>query len=391
MADRERTRHVLLVNWRDTTHPDGGGSERYVERMARALVERGHRVTVHCAAHENAPADEVIDGVRFRRRGGRLSVYLAAIVTVLRLRPDLVIDTQNGLPFFSPLVARCPVLVLVHHVHKEQWYAYLGHPLGGIGWWIESRLAPILYRRRAYLTVSETTARELGKLGVDRERITVIRCGQDPVPSTSVARAEAPRLVAVSRLVPHKRIEHAIDAVAELRERFPGIGLDVVGCGVWEEPLREYAAKRGVSDAVTLHGWVSEQRKHDLIARSWLHLCPSLKEGWGLAITEAAAHGVPSIAYRAAGGVAESIVDGATGLLAENQEQFIAQIAHLLGDPDLLERFGKQARTHADAQSWEASGVRFAATVDATLAGRSTGQPAELPDHQLEQLLSSIR
>ncbi|MGH3467223.1 MAG: glycosyltransferase family 4 protein, partial [Thermocrispum sp.] len=266
MADAELSRHVLLVNWRDTTHPDGGGSERYVERMARALVARGHRVTVHCAAHENAPADEVIDGVRFRRRGGRLSVYLAAILSVLRLRPDLVIDVQNGLPFFSPLVARRPVLVLVHHVHKEQWYAYLGHPLGGIGWWLESRLAPILYRRCAYVTVSETTARELGRLGVDRERITVIPCGQDPVPPTAVRRSASPRMVAVSRLVPHKRIEHAIDAVARLRARFPGLTLDVVGCGVWEEPLREYAQKQGVADAVTLHGWVSEQRKHALIA-----------------------------------------------------------------------------------------------------------------------------
>lgn len=383
MSEARAARHVLLVNWRDTRHPDGGGSERYVERMAQSLIRHGYRVTVHCAAHANAPRDEVVDGVRFRRRGGRLSVYLAALFTVLRLRPDLVIDVQNGLPFFSPLVARCPVLVLVHHVHKEQWYAYLGHPLGGIGWWIESRLAPILYRRCEYLTVSETTARELSMLGIARDRITVVRNGQDPVPPTVARRASAPRLVAVSRLVPHKRIEHAIDAVAELRGRFPGLTLDIVGAGVWLPNLQAYAEKHGVADAVRLHGFVSEQDKHELLAGAWLHLCPSLKEGWGLAIIEAGGHGVPSVAYRSAGGVAESIVDGRTGLLARDHKQFVAHVGQLLADPQRLREMGSRARQHAGEQSWKVNGDRFAGAVDLALGSAALGGL----DQPMEQLL----
>jgi hypothetical protein len=71
MADTAR---IVFLVWRDTDHPDGGGSEVYVEHMARWLAGRGHQVVIQCARHPNAPADELRDGVRFRRRGGRLTV-----------------------------------------------------------------------------------------------------------------------------------------------------------------------------------------------------------------------------------------------------------------------------------------------------------------------------
>src|SRR5688500_4784154 len=95
---------VLFVNWRDVTHPEGGGSERYVHRMAEGLAATGLRVTLFCAAHGSAPAEEGMNGVRIVRRGGRMSVYLRSLAFVARSRPRLVIDVQNGLPFASTLV-----------------------------------------------------------------------------------------------------------------------------------------------------------------------------------------------------------------------------------------------------------------------------------------------
>src|SRR5882757_2392892 len=151
-----RVRTIFLV-WRDTRHPDGGGSEVYVERMASWLAANGHDVTIACAGHSAAPRDEVRDGVRFRRRGGRLTVYaraLAYLVSRSGRRADLVIDVENGLPFFSPLVRRRRVLVLVHHVHREQWQIIYPGLRGRLGWWLESQVAPRLYRDRTYVTVS---------------------------------------------------------------------------------------------------------------------------------------------------------------------------------------------------------------------------------------------
>src|SRR3954454_19936688 len=116
-------RHVVFFNWRDTANPEGGGSEGYVGNMARGLVAHGARATVFCAAHDRAPADEVVDGVRFVRRGTKLGVYVQGVLHLLRRAfgpVDVVVDVQNGLPLFTRLATRGPVVVLVQHVHREQ-------------------------------------------------------------------------------------------------------------------------------------------------------------------------------------------------------------------------------------------------------------------------------
>ena len=91
--------------------------------------------------------------------------------------------------------------------------------------------------------------------------------------------------------------------------------LDVIGDGWWSPNLHEYARSIGVDDLVTFHGQVSEERKHELLSRAWLHVMPSRKEGWGLAVIEAAQHGVPTIGYRSSRGLTDSIIDGVTGVL----------------------------------------------------------------------------
>ena len=149
-------REVAFLSWRDTHNPEGGGAERALEEVAEGLVERGARVTVFSAAHAGAPPEDRIRGVRYVRRGSKLSVYARGMQALRRGDlgdPDLVVDVQNGLPFFTRVVTRRPVVVLVHHVHREQWPVVYPGAMGKVGWWIESRLAPRLYRRCQYVTV----------------------------------------------------------------------------------------------------------------------------------------------------------------------------------------------------------------------------------------------
>src|SRR5215218_1066520 len=297
---------VLFLNWRDTTHPEGGGSEVFVERVAAGLAARGRPVTLFCAAHPGAPASERVGGIRVVRRGGRLTVYLHAWWAHLtgRLgRHDVVVDVQNGLPFFSALWCRRPLVVLVHHVHREQWRVVLPPLQARVGWWVESRLAPRLYRRARYVAVSEATRRELVGLGVRPEAVTVVHNGMAaPGPAAAAARTPFPSVCVLGRLVPHKRIELALEAAARIRPHLPGLRVRVVGQGWWEPRLREAVDRLGLQDAVELLGWVDEETKRRVLASSWVLAMPSLKEGWGLAVLEAAAAGTPTVAFRAAGG-----------------------------------------------------------------------------------------
>jgi glycosyltransferase involved in cell wall biosynthesis len=370
--ERVRGRHVVFFNWRDTANPEGGGSERYVESMARGIVRHGGNATIFCAAHREAPPDQVIDGVRYVREGDHVNIYLRGLWNLARRRfgrVDVVVDVQNGLPFFTRLGTRRPVVVLVHHVHREQWPIVYPGLVGKVGWWIERRLAPLLYRRSQYIAVSRATRTELMGLGVDRSRIAVVHNGTAPPPPVAATKSARPSVVVVSRLVPHKQIEHAIDAVASLRADHPDVHLSIVGSGWWDEDLHKYVANAGVGDLVSFEGFVSEARKHEILARSWVMLLPSIKEGWGLVIGEAGSHGVPTIAYASAGGTRESIAHLRSGLLVNDQAEFIAATRQLLEDASLRERLGAGALEMSHTFSWSHSQDSFAHVLADVIAG----------------------
>ncbi|MEI2641943.1 MAG: glycosyltransferase [Candidatus Nanopelagicales bacterium] len=195
----------------------------------------------------------------------------------------------------------------------------------GSGWWIESQLAPRLYRNCAYVAVSDRTRTELAELGVDAGRVHVIHNGIEQAPGLDVTPTPYPHIAVVGRLVPHKRVEHVLRAAAILRRQHPDLRVSVVGDGWWSPRLQQVAAALGVEDLVDFHGFVDEKAKHRIYASAWVLALPSLKEGWGIVVMEAATHGVPAVAYRDAGGVSESILDGTTGVLVTGDEQDFAQ------------------------------------------------------------------
>lgn len=374
-------RSVLLLCWRDTGHPQGGGSETYLQRIGAQLAGAGVAVTLRTARYPGSARHEVVDGVRISRAGGPYTVYIWAMLAMAlaklrtgplrHVKPDVVVDTQNGLPFLARLIYGRRAVVLVHHCHREQW-PVAGPVLSRVGWFVESTLSPRLHRRNQYVTVSLPSARDLVTLGVDGERIAVVRNGLDEAPAQTLsgARSAAPRVVVLSRLVPHKQIEDALDAVADLRSRIPGLHLDVVGGGWWRERLVDHVQQRGISDAVTFHGHVDDVTKHQVLQSAWVQVLPSRKEGWGLAVVEAGQHGVPTIGYRSSGGLSDSIIDGVTGVLVDDRAELVDRLEQLLSDGVLRDQLGAKAQVRSAEFSWRQSAEALRLVLDAVQAGQ---------------------
>jgi glycosyltransferase involved in cell wall biosynthesis len=373
-------RSVLLLCWRDTGHPQGGGSETYLQRIGAQLAEAGIDVTLRTARYEGAPRRDVVDGLHISRAGGRYTVYIWAGLAMVasriglgplrRSRPDVVIDSQNGLPFLARLAFGRRVVVLVHHCHRDQW-PVAGPFLARFGWFVESWLSPRLHRDNQYVTVSLPSVRDLVDLGVDANRVAVVRNGLDEAPPHTLTgeRSATPRAVVLSRLVPHKQIEDALDAVAVLRTRIPELHLDVIGGGWWQDRLVRRAEQLGISDAVTFHGHVDDVTKHAVVQRCWVHLLPSAKEGWGLAVIEAAQHGVPTIGYRCAGGLTDSVVDGVTGVLVDSQDELVDRFEQLLTDRVLRDELGAKAAARSREFSWPQSASAMRTVLESVHAG----------------------
>jgi glycosyltransferase involved in cell wall biosynthesis len=313
---------------------------------------------------------------------------------------DLVVDVQNGLPFFSRLVTRSPVVVLVHHVHREQWPVVYPGMTGRVGWWIEHRLAPWLYRHDQYVAVSRATRGELRELGVTGPRIAVVHNGTDqpllpdglPEGLAGARKALSPTLCTVGRLVPHKQVEHAIDAVLQLRGEIPDLTLRVVGAGWWEAALHEYAARQGAGSSVVFDGLVDEPRKHEIYEESWALALPSLKEGWGLVVGEAGMHGTPTVAYRSAGGTRESVAHEHSGLLVDTQAEFTEALRAVLTDAGLRQRLSAGAQEVSRQFTWEHAQESFALVVEAALRGMrlDAQDPEDLPGEERDQSVAVV-
>ena len=119
---------ILILNWRDPSHPWAGGAEVFLYELAKRWVKAGHQVTWLSSRHPSQTKSEEEAGFHYIRTGGFFSVFLRVPIyylTHLRGRFDVILDSANGIPFFSPLYSRTPKVALVHHVHKQVFFREL--------------------------------------------------------------------------------------------------------------------------------------------------------------------------------------------------------------------------------------------------------------------------
>ena len=289
---------ILAYNWRDLAHPRAGGAEVYLQSVAREWVRQGHQVTVFSAAVDGRPAEEFADGVRVIRRGGRIGVYRQARRYWRREgagQYDLVLDCVNTRPFLCPrFVRNVPVAALIHQVAREVWHYETPWPIAVVGRYLLEPRWLRAYRDVPVVTVSESSRQSLAEYGL--RRVTVVPEGWVPAFPAPVAKEPVPTVVFVGRLSANKRPEHAIAAFALVRRQLPDAQMWVLGSGPQEARLRKLAGP-----GVTFLGHVPEEAKRERLGRAHALVATSVREGWGLVVTEAAASGTVAIGYDVAG------------------------------------------------------------------------------------------
>jgi glycosyltransferase involved in cell wall biosynthesis/O-antigen/teichoic acid export membrane protein len=312
-----RDLRILILNWRDVSHPNAGGAEFYTESVARHWINEGHHVTLFCASIAGRPHSEVQNGLHIIRRGTRYSVYREArnyYRNEGRGLYDLVVDEINTRPFLSPKwVDDVPVIGLAHQVCRELWYLQMPYPLAWIGHhilepkWLKS------YHSTNVVTVSESSRESLSEYGMNNVHV-VPEGGSTEAPTEPLAREARPTVVFIGRLEAHKRPQEAIRAFSMLHDHDPRAVMWIIGSGPMESQLRKSSPP-----GVQFLGSVSQSEKFERLQRAHVLIATSVREGWGLVVSEAAALGTPSIAYDVAG-LRDSVSASGGILTAPNPE-----------------------------------------------------------------------
>jgi len=349
-------RHVAFIAWRDLASPRAGGSEVLVDRLAEGMIARGDRVTLLCAGPTAAR------GYRVIRNGGAYSQFLRAPLGYWRhLRDaDLVVEVCNGMPFLSPLWCKRPLICLVNHMHTDLWQLRFPAPVAAAGRFAESRLMPRVHRDNLFLTVSNSTADALRKIGVGGDRIRQI-CNGVVQPDPLTPRSPEPMFLALGRLTDYKRIDLLLKLWSRVR-RVVGGTLVIVGDG----PERARIEAMAGPDVI-MTGRVSEEEKHRLLCAAWLLLHPALIEGWGIVVAEAAIRGTPAVGFDVPG-LRDSVVNGQTGVLVGSEGEFASAWASLALNHQARQAMGVAARGFAERLHWSLAVEGFALAADDALA-----------------------
>ena len=358
IAADARLRTIQVVAWRDHGDPEAGGSELHAHRILSAWSKAGIDVCMTTSSVEDEPHFTAREGYQITRRVGRYSIFPRTMISGFLGhlgRSDGLVEIWNGMPFLSPLWARCPRVVFLHHVHAEMWKMVLPRGLAEVGYELEHRVAPPFYRRSRIITLSSSSRDEIvEQLRIPASNISICPPGVEPGFSPGGTRSPTPLIVAVGRLVPVKRFDLLIDAAVRIKPRHPELRLVIAGEGYERPALEDQIRRAGAEAWIDLPGFIDDDALLDLYRTSWLVASSSLREGWGMTVTEAGACGTPAVASRISGHM-DAVRDGTSGMLFDDTDGMVASLDAVLSDTALRERLGAGALAYASEFSWEAT------------------------------------
>lgn len=357
---------IAVLNWRDMAHDNSGGAEVFVHEVARRWAESGQEVTLFSSQGPHLPSHDEVDGVMIERIGriGNGTHHLLAPRAIARTGSfDGILESINTFPYLTPLHRRrVPVLTLVHQMALDVWKAHLPQPLASMAAFAEPQLYRP-YRNMSLLAVSESTRADLAAAGV--HDVSVVPQGGIGRQSKLPGKEACPTFIFVGRLSPNKRPDHAVAAFLEIKRELKDARLWIVGEGGMKDML---AAT--LPEGAEMLGRLPRQELLDRIGRAHVLLATSVREGWGLVITEASAMGTPAAAY-AVPGLVDSVRADVTGLLVDPDPTALAGAAlQMISDPDRYRTMSLGAIAWGGEHTWDRTAADLLSRLQRSAASR---------------------
>jgi glycosyltransferase involved in cell wall biosynthesis len=334
---------IIWFTWKDRTHPFAGGAEVVTNEICKRLVLDGHEVIMITAGYGDCVKEEFLDGYKVIRVGSKFSVYIKAyqyFIRNLNKWPDLLVEEINIFPFFTQFYAKKVKkrILFMHQTGRMVWFYQLLFPLSLIGYIIEPVYLWFL-RRSAVITVSHSTKNDLVRHGFKEANITIVQQGNNIAPIKEIdldKKYSTLTLLSLGEIRPMKRTLHVLYAFEHLKRTMPQLRLIVAG-GVntryGQKFLKRVKRSPYVHD-ITVLGRVSHAKKMKLMKKSHVVVMTSVREGWGLVVTESNSLGTPAVVYDVHG-LRDSVKSGHTGIICEkNTPIYLARMIDLLLSDD---------------------------------------------------------
>lgn len=315
---------ILWFTWKDHLHPFSGGAESVDKHLAQKLASDGHELIMITGGYENCKKDETVNGYKIIRVGNLFTVYFEAFRYYkknLSNWPDIIIEEINTIPFMTQWYAKQKRFLLIYQLCREIWFYQLKFPLSLIGYLLEP-IYLLFLRKNKVLTESQSTKDDLQRYGFKKENINIFPICLDIAPLISISDKKTYENFTILSLGAIRNMKRTLDQIkafeiakkdiTELKMKIAGLPI-----GSYGKKVIKYIENSPYKKDIEYIGKVSIQEKIDLMKKSHLILVTSVKEGWGLIVTEAGSQGTPAIVYNV-DGLRDSVVNGESGVVLKN-------------------------------------------------------------------------
>ena len=341
---------ILVINWQDRRNPLAGGAEDHLHRVFSRIARKGHDVTVLCSHFDGAPGEEMADGLRIVRQGSRALFNYAVPGAYRRLRSrgfDLIVEDLNKIPFFTPLYVREPLVGIGHHLFRSSIYRQVNPVAATYVYGMETVALRYYARRRIpFIVNSPSTFGDFAAHGFSPKDLTVVypAINHDLFRPAGVPKSSTPLVACFGRIKKYKSLDILLHALPRVLREVPELKVVIAGEGDDRPRLERIAQDLGLAGVVKFTGYISEEQKVELLQKVWFKVATSIKEGWGLTVSEANACGTTVLASDVPG-LRDAVRDGETGILFPygDREKLAGEMIRLLNDRPLRDRLSQNA------------------------------------------------